>query len=74
MVVGFLSVFCFFQFLTLGAGVLWLMLLWLVAVVVVVVVGVGNAAVEAGGVIDSVGVTVAVAGGGCVVAGGYSCG
>ena len=72
MVVGFLSVFCLFQFLTLGAGVLWLMLLWLVAVVVVVV-GVGNAAVEAGGVIDSVGVTVAVAGGGCVVAGGYSC-
>ena len=73
MVVGFLSVFCLFQFLTLGAGGLWLMLLWLVAVVVVVV-GVGNAAVEAGGVIDSVGVTVAVAGGGCVVAGGYSCG
>ena len=73
MVVGFLSVFYLFQFLTLGAGVLWLMLLWLVAVVVVVV-GVGNAAVEAGGVIDSVGVTVAVAGGGCVVAGGYSCG
>ena len=70
MVVGFLSVFCLFQFLTLGAGVLWLMLLWLVAVVV----GVGNAAVEAGGVIDSVGVTVAVAGVGCVVAGGYSCG
>ena len=73
MVVGFLSVFCLFQFLTLDAGVLWLMLLWLVAVVVVVV-GVGNDAVEAGGVIDSVGVTVAVAGGGCVVAGGYSCG
>ena len=54
MVVGFLSVFLLFLLLTLAVGV----------------DGVCNAAVAVGGVIDSVGVIVAVAGGGGVVAGG----